>query len=283
MAAAPHMPGRLENKTAVITGGCSGIGLATVELFIAEGARVIVADILAEEGAALQNKFPDALRFVSCDVTREADVANAIRLAVHEFGRLDITFNNAGAVGTTDPIEDMRAEQWERTMHLLLRGPMFGIKHSIGPMKAGGGGAIVNTASISGVSTSGPPSYCVAKAAVIQLSRVAALELAPHRIRVNSILPGLIPTPIFGNMLGMSLQQSHTMAATIKDGAAALQPIPRPGSPQDIAQACLFLASDASAFVTGTELRVDGGRTLTTQAAASGSLIAKAARQAVSP
>lgn len=150
-------------------------------------------------------------------------------------------------------------------------------------MKTNGGGVIVNTASISGFSTSGPPSYCVAKAAVIQLKRVAALQLAPHRIRVNSILPGLIPTPIFGNMLGMSLQQSHGMAEVIKEGAAALQPIPRPGSPSDVAQACLFLASDASAFVTGTELRVDGGRTLTTQSAAPGSLIARAAQKTINP
>jgi NAD(P)-dependent dehydrogenase (short-subunit alcohol dehydrogenase family) len=259
------MTARLQNKVAMITGGCSGIGLETAELFIAEGARVVVADIAVERGVALQKRFPNQLHFVSCDVTREADVAAAIGLAVSEFGGLDITFNNAGSIGPTDSIENMQTENWDRVMNTLLRSVMFGIKHSIKPMKLRGGGAIVNTSSISGVTTAGPVGYCVAKAAVIQLTRVAAIELGRHKIRVNALLPGMIPTAIFGNVFGMSHEQSMRMVPTLIQGGPALAPIPRSGSTRDVAEACLYLASDASTFVTGTELRVDGGITLLTQ------------------
>ena len=259
------MANRLQGKVAVITGGCSGIGLGTVELFISEGACVVVADILAENGMALEKRFSGQLRFIRCDVTQENDIAAAIALAVSEFGGLDIIFNNAGSVGCADTVENMSQDKWDHTMNLLVRSAMFGIKHSIAPMKARGGGAIVNTASISGVSTGGPPAYCVAKAAVIQLSRLAALELAPHRIRVNSVLPGIIPTPIFGNIIGMTHEKSEQLAELLLEGASSLQPLHQPGTPRDIAEACLFLASEASAFITGTELRVDGGATLIPQ------------------
>jgi NAD(P)-dependent dehydrogenase (short-subunit alcohol dehydrogenase family) len=259
------MTGRLHEKSAIITGGCSGIGLATTELFLAEGARVIVADILTDLGAALEKRFPGQLHFVRCDVTCEADVAAAVGAAVSAFGGLDITFNNAGALGTTDSIEAMEVEHWDHTMNLLLRSAMFGIKHSVPPMKKRGGGAIINTSSISGVSTAGPIGYCVAKAAVVQLTRVCALELGKYNIRVNALLPGFIPTAIFGNVLGMTHEQSMRMVPTMLEGAATQQPIPRSGTTRDIAEACLYLASHASGFVTGTELRVDGGMTLLTQ------------------
>ena len=253
------MTGRIANKVAVVTGGCSGIGLATAELFIAEGARVVVGDILDAEGAALEKKHQGKLHFIHCDVTREQDIAATIALAVKEFGGLDITFNNAGAMGTMDKIVDMQIEKWDHTLNLLLRSVMLGIKHSIAPMKARGGGAIVNTASVSGMTTNGPAAYCTSKAAVIQLTRMAAMELAADRIRVNSVLPGLIATSIFGAGMGMTHDQSVKMADEMKKGMSAAQPLPKPGLPRDIAEAVLYLVSDASAFVTGTEIRVDGG------------------------
>jgi NAD(P)-dependent dehydrogenase (short-subunit alcohol dehydrogenase family) len=281
------MAGRLEGKVAVITGGCSGIGLETAEVFVAEGARVVVADIMTDAGTALEARFRGRLRFHHCDVTREDDVASAIRLAVEAFGGLDITFNNAGAVCTTETVETMQVENWDRAMNLLLRSVLFGIKHSAAAMKVRGGGSIVNASSISGVTTSGPLGYCVAKAAIIQLSRVAALQLAPHRIRVNSLLPGLIPTPIFGPVFGMSHETAKRMVPTLSAGASHLQPLPRAGNTRDIAEACLFLSTDSAAFVTGTELRIDGGMTLmaqmgmeNTQPGSVGSLIAAAAHQA---
>jgi NAD(P)-dependent dehydrogenase (short-subunit alcohol dehydrogenase family) len=281
------MSARLEGKVAVITGGCSGIGRETAELFVSEGARVVVADIQEDIGRDLERRFEGCLRFSKCDVTREEDVAAAIAMAVKAFGGLDITFNNAGALCTTDPIETIRAENWDYAINLLLRGPLFGIKHSVGPMKARGGGSIVNTSSISGVTTSGPTGYCVAKAGVIQLSRVAATQLAPFNIRVNSLVPGLIPTPIFGAVFGMSRTQAERMVPVLSAGASTLQPLPRAGKARDIAEACLFLSTEAGAFLTGTELRIDGGMTLMAQMnmdndqpGSVGSLIASAVREA---
>lgn len=224
------MIGRLKDKVALITGGCSGMGLATAQLFIAEGARVIVADILKDPGAALEKRYPGKLGFGCCDVTREEDVAAAVELAVNKFGGLDIVSNNAGVVGTTDTFENMQAEHWDHTMNLLLRGVMFGVKHAIGPMKARGGGSIINTASVSGVSTNGPATYCIAKAGVLHLTHLAALELAPYRIRVNSILPGFFPTAIYGVHLGLTHEQSLRMAAAMTQQASQLQPLPIGGS-----------------------------------------------------
>jgi NAD(P)-dependent dehydrogenase (short-subunit alcohol dehydrogenase family) len=258
------MVDRLKNKVAVITGGCSGIGLATVELFIAEGANVVVADILTEQGAALEKRFSSKLRFIRCDVTREDEIAASIELAVSTFGGVDITFNNAGAVGTSDDIECMQAENWDYTMNLLVRSAMFGIKHSIGPMKLRGGGAIINTSSVAAVVT-GPPAYCAAKAAVLHLAHAAALELAPYNIRVNSVMPGFISTPIFGGMMGLQYEKSKQLADLVAKSAAHLQPLQIAGRPEDIAEAVLYFASDAAAFVTGTELRIDGGVTLIPQ------------------
>jgi len=281
------MTARLQDKVAVITGGCSGIGLETAQLFVSEGARVVIADIAEDVGRDLERRSPACLRFSKCDVTREEDVAAAVALAVREFGGLDITFNNAGALCATDTIETIEAESWDYAINLLLRGPLFGIKHSVGPMRARGGGSIVNTSSISGVTTSGPVGYCVGKAGVIQLSRVAACQLAPYNIRVNSLVPGLIPTPIFGTAFGMSRAESERMVPVLSAGASTLQPLPRAGKARDIAEACLFLSTEAGAFLTGTELRIDGGMTLmaqmnmeNTQPGSVGSLIAAAVREA---
>jgi NAD(P)-dependent dehydrogenase (short-subunit alcohol dehydrogenase family) len=257
------MAGRLEGKVALITGGCSGIGLGTVELFLSQGARVVAADLQDDKGAMLQRRFPDTLRYLHCDVTVETDIAAACTLAAEAFGGLDILFNNAGHAGLSGGVETMAADGWDATFAVLVRGPALGMKHARPLMLARGGGSIINTASIAGLQAGwGPLAYSTAKAAVIHMSRCAAAELSPHRIRVNAICPGLIATSIFGVALGMAREGADQMAALVAQNAAGAQPIPKPGLPPDIAAAALYLASDDSLFVTGTHLVVDGGITV---------------------
>ncbi|MDR3510509.1 MAG: SDR family oxidoreductase [Caulobacteraceae bacterium] len=257
------MAGQLDGKVAVITGGCSGIGLGAVELFIAEGAKVVVGDVQDGKGAGLEARFPGRLAYVHCDVTQEADIERTIKTAAEAFGGLDVLFNNAGSGGTPDDLETMTAEAWDGTMDLLLRSVMLGMKHAIPLMKARGGGAIVNTASVAGLQAGwGPIAYSTAKAAVLHLTRVAAAQLSPQRIRVNAICPGLIATSIFGASMGLPREVADQMAARIADSAHKMQPVPKAGLPEDIARAALYLASDASAFVSGTQIVVDGGLTI---------------------
>ena len=257
------MTGSLNGKVAVITGGCSGIGLGTVELFIAEGAKVVCADLQDEKGAMLEARFGDLLRYVHCDVTQEADIAKAINTAAEAFGGLDILFNNAGAGGASNGVEDMTAEAWDSVQNLLVRSVVLGMKHAIPLMRARGGGAIVNTASIAGLQAGwGPLAYSTAKCAVIHLTKCAAAELSPQKIRVNAICPGLIATSIFGASFGLPREVADQMAAQIASVAPDFQPVPKGGMPDDIAKACLYLASDAAAFVSGTHLVVDGGITI---------------------
>jgi NAD(P)-dependent dehydrogenase (short-subunit alcohol dehydrogenase family) len=257
------MTDRLDGKVAFITGGCSGIGLAMVEMFVAEGARVVVGDLQEDKGADLVKRYPDVVRFARCDVSCESDIAAAIALAVDYFGGLDICCNNAGNGGPPETIETISIEQWDRGMALLLRGPMLGIKHSIPAMRARGGGAIINTSSIAGIHSGlGQATYAVAKAAVIQLSRKAAAENAADGIRVNTICPGFIATPIFGTSIGLPQASADAMAREMEQAFTAMQPLPYVGRPEDLAEAALYLASDSGRFVTGTELIVDGGSLL---------------------
>jgi len=257
------MAGRLDGKVALITGGCSGIGLGTVELFVAEGAQVVAADIQDDKGAILERRFPDKVRYIHGDVTVEADIVSACALAKDAFGGLDILFNNAGHGGLPGGIEAMTAEGWDATFAMLVRGPALGMKHAASLMFERGGGSMINTASIAGLEAGwGPLAYSTAKAAVIHLSRCAAAELSPRKIRVNAICPGLIATSIFGTALGMPRQGADQLAALVAQKAAAVQPIPKAGLPEDIAAAALYLASDDSRFVSGTHIVVDGAITV---------------------
>ena len=257
------MTDRLHNKIALITGAGSGIGLGAVELFVAEGAQVVAADVQDEKGAILEQRFPGKLAYVHCDVTQEADIAAVVARAQAEFGGLDILFNNAGHGGPMGAVEETDVAAWDQTFALLVRAAILGMKHAVPLMKARGGGAIVNTASIAGLQAGwGPIAYSTAKAAVIQLTRVTAAELSPLNIRVNAICPGLIATSIFGASIGLPREVADQMAARIEEVAPKMQPLPRAGLPKDIAEAALYLASDASAFVTGTHLVVDGGITV---------------------
>jgi NAD(P)-dependent dehydrogenase (short-subunit alcohol dehydrogenase family) len=249
------MAGRLEGKVAVITGGGNGIGRATALRFLAEGAAVVVADINEANGretvalAARTGRAAQA-RFVRADVTREDDVAAAIA-AAGEFGRLDCVFNNAGVAGAFGPITDIDADEWDWTFAVLVRGVFLGIKHGARVMKAQAqGGCFINTASVAGLSGGdGPQAYSAAKAAVINLSRAVAVELAPYRIRVNAICPGGILTPLLHRGSPEALEPL----------LAKLQPWPEAGQPEHIAAVALFLASDEAQFVTGEALVADGG------------------------
>lgn len=257
------MAGRLDGKVAVITGGVSGIGLGTVELFVAEGALVVAADIQDEKGAMLEKRFPGKVAYARCDVTIEAEIEAALAKAKSEFGGLDILFNNAGISDRMTSITEITADGWSWIYDILVRGPALGMKHAAPLMLERGGGSIINTASIAGLQAGwGPIAYSSAKAAVIHMSRVAAAQLSPQKIRVNAICPGLIATSIFGASLGLPREVADQMAAQVAENAAKVQPVPKAGLPDDIAQAALYLASDAAAFVSGTHLVVDGGITV---------------------
>jgi NAD(P)-dependent dehydrogenase (short-subunit alcohol dehydrogenase family) len=216
-----------------------------------------------EKGAALEQRFPGRLAYVRCDVTQEADVAAACAKAGSEFGGLDVLFNNAGIGGMPGGVAEINAEGWDAIFALLVRGPALGMHYALPLMKARGKGSIINTASIAGLQAGwGPLAYSTAKAAVIHMSRCAAAELSPQGIRVNAICPGLIATSIFGTAIGMNRAGADQMAALVAQNASIAQPIKKPGLPEDIARAALYLASDDSAFVTGTHIVVDGGITV---------------------
>ena len=252
------MGGRIDGRVAVITGGASGMGKATVLRFCAEGAKVVVGDYNEASGKQLltdvdEAGFDGSVQFVRTDVAQEADVEAMIATATDAFGGLDIVFNNAGVGGAFGPITEIDVEDWDYTFGVMCRGVFLGIKHAARVMKAQGrGGSIINTASVAGLSGgAGPQAYSAAKAAVINLTRSAAMELAVQRIRVNAICPGGINTPLinFGN--------EENMGARL----AELQPWPDYGRGEHIAGAALFLASDDAEFVTGEALVVDGGLT----------------------
>jgi NAD(P)-dependent dehydrogenase (short-subunit alcohol dehydrogenase family) len=254
--------GRLDRKVAVITGGASGMGAGTVRRFVEEGARVVVGDILDERGHALVEELGGVAAYAHTDVTREEDVAAAIDLAVSRWGRLDCIFNNAGYAGVDEILEAIPMDGYQQTMDVLFKGVLLGMKHAAPIMKRQRAGSIINTGSVAGLRTGfGPHVYSAAKAAVIHLSRCAAMELGEWGVRVNCICPGGIVTPIFGKAFGLSTAHADESLGKVSEFLSQFQPIPRPGHPKDIAAAALFLASDESTFVNGHTLVVDGGLT----------------------
>jgi len=249
---------RLGGKVAIITGAASGIGRATAIRFAGEGAKIVIADLNQEGGEATardcRENGSDAV-FQKADVSAEPDVKALVDRALKEFGRLDVIYNNAGLGGATGPLENIAVENWDKTLAVLLRGVFLGMKHSIPAMRAAGGGSIISTASVAGLQGyAGIHAYSAAKAAVINLTRSAATELAKDKIRANCICPGGINTPlIYGNVAGGEKTSAQFLSLS--------QPIQREGRPDDIANMALFLASDESEWITGAAMVVDGGYT----------------------
>uniref|UniRef100_Q07T85 Short-chain dehydrogenase/reductase SDR n=1 Tax=Rhodopseudomonas palustris (strain BisA53) TaxID=316055 RepID=Q07T85_RHOP5 len=255
--------GRLQGKVAVITGATSGIGLRTAEIFVAEGAKVVIAGRRAAEGEALAARLGPACCFRQTDVTEEAQVRALIDEAVQRFGRLDCLFNNAGGPAQTGGIAGLEVDKFDAAMATLLRSVMLGMKHAAPVMRQQGSGSIINNGSIAGrlAGFSSSLVYGAAKAAVIHFTKCVAMELGESGVRVNSISPGAIATGIFGKALGLSTDAAEKTAAMMQEVYKAAQPIPRAGLPDDIAQAAVFLASDESCFINGHDLVIDGGIT----------------------
>jgi NAD(P)-dependent dehydrogenase (short-subunit alcohol dehydrogenase family) len=252
--------GKLDGKVAIITGGASGIGAATVRLFVKEGARVLVGDMQDEKGRRLVAELGSSARYRHADVAGESDVKALIDDALGGFGRLDCIFNNAGLAGVAGSIEQTPVEGFDATMGVLLRGVFLGMKHAAPVMKKQGSGSIISTASVAGLRTGmASHTYSAAKAAVIHLTRSVAMELGESGVRVNCICPGGIATPIFGKAFGLDDDGADRVARMMRTPLAQMQPIRRAGLPDDIAQAALWLASDDSSFVNGHALVVDGG------------------------
>ena len=248
---------RLDGKAAVVTGAARGSGAEIARRFVEEGARVVLADVLDERGAETAAELGDAARYVHCDVTSEADWAAATGAAVDGFGGLHVLVNNA-AVLLLRPIEETTVDDYRRVSAVNELGVFLGIRAAIAPMRAGGGGSIVNISSIDGhYVTPGTAAYAASKFAVRGLTRTAALELGRYGIRCNAVCPAA------GNreMVMEALPADFDFAAAASRGGAAAHraPLDRRGQMRDVADAALFLASDESGFVNGSDIMVDGG------------------------
>lgn len=235
--------GRVDGKVVLISGGARNIGGASARMLVAEGAKVVIGDVLDEEGAALARELGDAARYLHLDVTSEEDWAAAVELAVAEFGKLDVLFNNAG-IFNGGQLQRYKRSQWQEMLDVNLTGAFLGMKAAADAIIAAGGGSIINTSSIEGLrGTPWAHGYVASKWGLTGLTKSAAMELAPYGVRVNSLHPGRISTPATDQM------------------PADLIPIPlgRPGRPEEVATFVVFLASDEASFTTGSEFVMDGG------------------------
>ena len=252
---------RLAGKTAIVTGGAVGIGRACVERLSGEGANVAIFDLMEAEGASLAAALSAQGRrvaFWKVDVTDEQALKAAIDAAASGFGALHVMVNNAGISGAPKPTDQVTEAEWDRVQSVNVKGVFFGTKHAIPHLRAAGGGSIVNLSSIAGmVGVGGIAPYHASKGAVWMMSRNDAITYAPERIRVNSIHPGYIWTP----MVEQHLRATSPDLEAAKAAAGALHPLGHMGEPDDIAWAVVYLASDESKFVTGSALVVDGGYT----------------------
>ena len=252
--------GKLDGKVAIITGAGSGIGRATALLFAKEGAKVVIADNVVsggEETLTMIRESGGEACFVKTDVSVELDIKNMIKTALDNYGKLDILFNNAGIFEERAPTHETSVATWDRVISINLRGVFMGMKYAIPEMLKIGGGAIINTSSVAGlISVPNQPSYCASKGGVLQLTKAAALDYATQNIRVNCICPGFLWTPMQESALESTGDIEEAKRQTIE-----MSPAGRLGTPEEIAQAALFLACDDSSFITGIALPVDGGFT----------------------
>ncbi len=259
------MEGRLNGKVALVSGGTSGIGEATCELFVAEGAKVVLTGRSEEKGVAIIEKLgSENALYLRCDVTDEDDIKLSVEATVERFGGLNILFNNAGGP-TGGGVFDVTPEQLDYAVKLLLTSVMVTTRYAI-PHLRKDGGSVINNSSIAGLRyRQGNVVYSVIKAAVTHYSRIAGIELGPMGIRVNTISPGAIATPIFwgGSARANTLpeEENQRKMAKLQRNLAKATPTPRSGLSQDIAEAALYLASDAGSYVNCHDLVVDGGRT----------------------
>ena len=250
---------RLSGKVAIVTGAASGLGAATAHRLAQEGASVLLTDrdIGGEDVAASIAATGARAAFRLHDVTSHPDWAAAVHHAVDDFGRLDILVNNAGVAGGRHSLMDHSYDAWREILAINLDGVFLGLRHAGPAMAAGGGGSVINLSSILGkVGMAGAAAYCASKGGVTMLTKAAALEWAPLGIRVNSVHPGFIDTPMVANALHDAENGNEMRQLLI-----AAHPLARFGRPPEIADTILFLASDESSFITGAELVVDGGYT----------------------
>ncbi len=247
---------RLEGKVALISGGARGQGAVEARLFAGEGAKVVIGDILEDEGRQLEaeiNELGGSCVFVNLDVTSEDDWQNAVNIAVERFGKLDVLVNNAG-IFRLGLVEETSTELWDEIMDINSKGVFLGTKAAIPEMRKAGGGSIVNISSVAGlIGSHYSAAYTASKGAVRLLTKSTAVQYAKEGIRANSIHPGVIETPMTaGNLLADEEARQRTIAR---------HPLGRYGQPEDVAYGALFLASDESSFMTGSELVIDGGLT----------------------
>ena len=259
------MTDRLNGKVALITGGTSGIGAETARLFASEGAKVLIVGRSEEKGQALAEDLGENVIYEMADITKEEDIKNSVKATLKHFNQLDILFNNAGGPAGAG-IENVTQKDIDYGVHLLLASVILGIKYAIEPIKAIGGGSIINNSSIAALRyRQGDPLYAALKAGVTHYTRMAGVELGPHNIRVNSISPGAIATPIFygGSQRANDLtkEENERKMEKLRGNLAKAVPLKRSGLPVDIAEAALYLASNAGSFVTCQDIIVDGGRT----------------------
>ena len=246
---------RVDGKVALVTGGAGGIGAAAARLLAAEGAAVLIGDILAEQGQATADTIAASggrASFVELDVTNPQDWSNAVAQAVGQFGKLDVLVNNAGVSHRTG-VEETDGDAWDRVMDVNVKGVFLGIRAAIPEMRRAGGGSIINISSIYGIVGSGASaSYHASKGAVRIFTKSVAVQYAKDNIRVNSVHPGFVDSP---------MTRSHHAVPEVWNDRVGKTPLGRMGTPEDIAAGIVYLASDESSFVTGAELVIDGGMT----------------------
>ncbi|OBK18792.1 SDR family NAD(P)-dependent oxidoreductase [Mycobacterium asiaticum] len=255
------MLNELADKVAIVTGAASGLGRGIAKRFVAEGARVVIADVQADGGQGLADELGPNAVFHRTDVSDPDQVGALVATAVDKFGALHVMVNNAGVSAPLRRLLDDDFADFHRVMAVNVLGVMAGTRDAARHMAANGGGSIINLTSIGGIQAGGGVmTYRASKAAVIQFTKSAAIELASHEIRVNAIAPGNIPTPILASAAGdLNPEELERFESRIRQGMRDDRPLKREGTPDDVAEAALYLATDRSRYVTGIVLPVDGG------------------------